>query len=152
VIGIRSLYVLVAFQLFEGPLARWVTREHATTCAWLVADAVIDHGGGLEELKATASTVAGESGCNPKAQSADGEDCGIVQQRGVARHGKTCEELKADPALALDLWVSDLMTYEAKCGSLSRALGALYGGRCGARPMLVRFRCKVAELSFTCSM
>lgn len=154
--SLGAVYAAIVMSMFQGPLARWVAPgvnpERARVCAIEVGYAVAAHRQYLDVLLVTAATVAGESACDPRARSADGEDCGIVQQRGVARHGRSCAELMRDPDLALDLWLSDLEDATDACGSLSLGLGVLYGGKCGGRPSLVRFRCTRVGLDPWCRL
>ena len=150
-IGIwRTAFVVASAFLLTGPLRKWVEPKRTDVCADLIADAVMRSGGGLNEVKIVSEWVGRESGCNPRAVSSDGLDCGIIQQRGQARHGVPCAVILNDPSLALDMWLSDLERLRNKTSSVFRALEVLSCGS-GGCPGLVRRRCVQAGLGVDCA-
>lgn len=130
--------------LASHALSPWVTPPRAAPCAVWVTHAVVDHGGGLDDALLAAEWAARESGCNPRALSPDGQDCSIMQMRGVARRGHTCAELVDAPELSIATWLEDLDELRDVCGTTRGALGALAGGHCGDAAKLVSSRCRQA--------
>lgn len=80
-----------------------------------------------------------ESRWNPKAEGKN-KDCGVVQVNQWSS-GVSCEELK-NPDTCFSVWLGMFSTYLEKCGTVSKALGAMSTtGVCGGAPMLVKYRC-----------
>jgi hypothetical protein len=148
---VRFLLGACVYALLSGPLASRVPKDEVRlACADTTALAVVYAGGSPVDAVIAGEWRARESGCVDDAISPDGQDCGPMQQRGVARHGRSCSELAADPVLAVRMWLEDLERLRGVCGTTFRALGALSGGKCGARPGLVRGRCLQAGLTAAC--
>lgn len=143
------LFSLVS-TLFAGPLAKYVPESRRDECADRTALVVYAHGGSPVDALILAEWQARESGCDPRAVSPDGQDAGVLQQRGPARHGMSAADLAAHPELAMESWLRDLDRFRVLCGSTFRALGVLSGGKCGARPALVRSRCRQAQIGVNC--
>lgn len=147
----RAVLLAVVYALYAGSLSSRVPDDgRRRTCADSTALAVVYAGGSPTDALLAGEWRARESGCVDDAVSPDGKDCGPMQQRGAARHGMTCAELAAAPEVAVRMWLEDLERLRKACGSTPRALGVLSGGKCGARPGLVRSRCVQAGLGPSC--
>ncbi len=97
--------------------------------------------GDLDEARYALTWAAYESGGDPSAMSPDGKDCALLQQRGPARYGHSCDELKSNPVLSVRLWTHLFRSLRKTCGSVEKTLGAMSTGKCGGAPKLVRSRC-----------
>lgn len=137
--------------LLSGPLRPWVAPERVDACADTIALVVMSRGGSPVDALIVGEWAGRESGCDPDATSKDGNDHGIMQQRGPAMHGHTAAELRDDPELAIGLWIDDLNRFREKYGT-ARALSILsIGGNGIPVAPIVRRRCTQAGLGVDCS-
>lgn len=85
-----------------------------------------------------------ESAGRTRALGDGGRSCGVLQQQPYWT-GTTCDALRADRRYALRSGLAVMRDAVARCGSIRAGLGLYAGGKCGARPDLVKLRCTIAQ-------
>lgn len=118
----------------------------AAETAFAIRAAVCDDDGDCDEARGAllAVTAAEESRGRAGVRGDSGRSCGRFQLGVVARAGRSCDELDADPFLDARTALAALRTLERTCGSLPRALGAYASGFCDRGVWHARHRCALS--------